>query len=90
MSKAPEVRLLVTNRSGRRPPCTRPGLLALAGEVVVTYTDGKSDTCRESDLFYWPPGHSVRVVRDAEVILFSPHHEHAHVMDHMTKVMQGR
>ena len=35
MSKAPEVRLLVTNRSGRRPPCTRPGLLALAGEVLA-------------------------------------------------------
>ncbi|HEX4926362.1 MAG TPA: hypothetical protein VFV74_00030 [Burkholderiales bacterium] len=61
----------------------------LKGEVVVSYTDGKSDTCRESDLFYWPPGHSVRVVSDAEVILFSPHEEHDHVIGHMLNAMKG-
>jgi hypothetical protein len=59
----------------------------LAGEVVVTYTDGKVETCRESDLFYWPPGHSVRVVRDSELILFSPQHEHSQVIDHMLNAM---
>jgi hypothetical protein len=59
----------------------------LSGEVVVTYTDGKVETCRENDLFYWPPGHSVRVVRDAEVILFSPQHEHSQVIDHMLNAM---
>lgn len=61
----------------------------LTGELVVSYTDGKAETCREKDLFYWPPGHSVRVAKDAEVILFSPLHEHRHVMDHMIKAMQG-
>ncbi len=61
----------------------------LSGELVVTYTDGKVDTCKESDLFYWPPGHSVRVVNDSEVILFSPQREHIHVMDHMLKAMKG-
>jgi hypothetical protein len=61
----------------------------ISGEVVVTYTDGKVDTCKESDLFYWPPGHSVRVVKDAEVILFSPQHEHCAVMDHMLAAMKG-
>ncbi len=33
-----------------------------SGEVVVTYTDGREETCSGDDLFYWPPGHSVRVV----------------------------
>jgi hypothetical protein len=61
----------------------------LSGELVVTYTDGKVDTCKGSDLFYWPPGHSVRVVNDSEVILFSPQREHIQVMDHMLKAMQG-
>jgi hypothetical protein len=56
---------------------------------VVTYTDGKVDACKESDLFYWPPGHSVRVVKDSEVILFSPQREHTHVMDHMLNAMKG-
>ncbi len=60
----------------------------LAGELVVTYTDGHIDTCRENDLFYWPPGHSVRVVKDAQVVLFSPQREHLHVMEHMMNSMK--
>jgi len=56
---------------------------------VVTYTDGKVDTCKQSDLFYWPSGHSVRVVNDSEVILFSPQREHIHVMDHMLNAMKS-
>jgi hypothetical protein len=59
----------------------------LAGEVVVTYTGGRTETCAEGDLFYWPPGHSVRVVENAEVVLFSPQHEHGKVLDHMLKGM---
>jgi hypothetical protein len=55
----------------------------LSGEVVVTYTNGTEETCSGNDLFYWPPGHSVRVLDDAEVILFSPQIEHTRVMDHM-------
>lgn len=61
----------------------------ISGEVVVSYTNGNVDTCTENDLFYWPPGHSVRVVKDAEVILFSPEREHTQVMDHMLEVMKG-
>ena len=62
---------------------------AISGEVVVTYTDGAVDTCSGGDLFYWPPGHSVRVVQDAEVILFSPQSEHTEVMDHMLAKIAG-
>ena len=61
----------------------------LGGVVVVTYTDGTDETCSGNDLFYWPPGHSVRVVKDAEVILFSPQREHSDVMDHMLRQMAG-
>lgn len=61
----------------------------LSGELVVTYTDGKVDTCKGGDLFHWPAGHSVRVVEDSEVVLFSPLQEHALVMDHMRKAMKG-
>ena len=42
-----------------------------------------------NDIFYWRPGHSVRVVKDADVILFSPQHEHLEVMNHMLKALQG-
>lgn len=55
----------------------------IEGAVVVTYSDGTSEQCTAGDLFHWPAGHSVRVERDAEVILFSPQVEHTAVMDHM-------
>ena len=61
----------------------------IRGELVVTYTNGQMDTCKGGDLFYWPPGHSVRVVDDSDIVLFSPQHEHNVVMDHMLKVMKG-
>ncbi len=55
----------------------------LQGRVVVTYTDGASEAVAGGDLFYWPPGHTVRVEEDAELILFSPRDAHAHVIDHL-------
>jgi hypothetical protein len=61
----------------------------ISGELVVAYTDGTEETCVGQDLFYWPPGHSIRVVDDAEVILFSPQIEHGSVMDHMLAKMAG-
>ena len=61
----------------------------ISGEVVLTYTGGREETCSGDDLFYWPPGHSVRVVSDAEVILFSPQVEHGEVMDHLLARMAG-
>ena len=61
----------------------------LRGELVVTYTDGTSETCQANDLFYWPPGHSVRVVKDSDLVLFSPQREHTDVMEHMLRAMQG-
>jgi hypothetical protein len=58
-----------------------------SGRIVVTYTSGAVDECMADDFFHWPPGHSVRVEEDAEVLLFSPHREHAAVMDHMRSKM---
>ena len=61
----------------------------ISGSLVVTYTDGSDETCSGSDIFFWPPGHSVRVTDDAEVILFSPQREHLHVMNHMLDKVAG-
>ena len=61
----------------------------VTGSVVVTYTDGTAEQCVAHDLFHWPPGHSVRVLEDAEVVLFSPQDEHGQVMDHMLAAMSG-
>ena len=61
----------------------------IEGELVVSYTDGTEETVSGGDLFYWPPGHSVRIVNDAEIILFSPQHEHGLVMDHINSQIAG-
>jgi quercetin dioxygenase-like cupin family protein len=59
----------------------------LQGELTVTYADGTHEVINSGDLFYWPPGHTVKVGQDAEVILFSPQDEHSEVIDHMLNKM---
>ena len=59
----------------------------LEGELTVTYADGSEEVVRGGDLFYWPPGHTVRVGQNAEVVLFSPEAEHGKVIDHMKAKM---
>ena len=61
----------------------------IQGELTVSYSDGTDEAIHGGDLFYWPPGHSVKVGADAEVILFSPQHEHGEVIDHMLHKMAG-
>jgi hypothetical protein len=61
----------------------------LEGALTVTYADGTEELIKGGDLFYWPPGHTVRVGEDAEVILFSPQEEHNKVIDHMRGRMGG-
>lgn len=61
----------------------------LEGEVTVIYTDGTEEATSGGDLFYWPPGHTVKVDEDAEVILFSAQREHRKVIDHMLDKMAG-
>lgn len=61
----------------------------IKGAVTVSYSDGTQEAVRANDIFYWPPGHTVKVDDDADVILFSPQHEHTQVLDHMLGKMQG-
>lgn len=61
----------------------------LEGKVTVTYADGAEEVISGGDLFYWPPGHTVKVGENAEVILFSPQDEHSKVIDHMLRKMGG-
>ncbi len=59
------------------------------GGVVVSYSDGTEETCSTGDVFYWPPGHSVRVESDAELVMFSPQADHVPVLDHILAKMAG-
>ncbi|MEJ2362484.1 MAG: cupin domain-containing protein [Gammaproteobacteria bacterium] len=55
----------------------------LSGQLTTTDINGTQETIKKNDLFYWPPGHNVKVTSDAEIVMFSPQHEHSHVINHM-------
>jgi hypothetical protein len=55
----------------------------LNGQITTTDEHGMQETVKKNDLFYWPPGHNVKVDEDAEIIMFSPQREHSHVINHM-------
>ncbi len=55
----------------------------LDGSMTATFTNGEQELTNKGDLFYWPPGHTIKTDEGAEFILFSPQEEHIHVMDHV-------
>lgn len=61
----------------------------LCGQLTTTDAKGVQETVHAHDLFYWPPGHNVKVDADAEIIMFSPQHEHTIVIDHMIAKVSG-
>ena len=61
----------------------------MEGEIAVIYKNGQQERISGGELFYWPPGHSVRVEKNAEVILFSPQIEHCKVVEHVSKQLAG-
>ena len=61
----------------------------LRGQITTTDANGVTETVRANDLFYWPPGHNVKVDADAEIIMFSPQREHTHVINHMIGKLKG-
>jgi hypothetical protein len=61
----------------------------LDGRLTTTDADDVNETVEAGDLFYWPPGHNVRVDADAEIVMFSPQREHSHVIEHMIEKVRG-
>jgi hypothetical protein len=61
----------------------------LSGRITTTDAAGGRETVSANDLFYWPPGHNVKVDADAEIIMFSPQSEHSHVINHMIGKLKG-
>ena len=55
----------------------------IKGKIIAHFSDGHEETTATNDLFYWPPGHSIKAEEDSEMVLFSPQQEHGHVIDHI-------
>ena len=61
----------------------------LEGAITATFDDGQEETSQAGDLFYWPPGHTIKAEQDSEMVLFSPEKEHTHVMEHVLDKING-
>jgi len=61
----------------------------LGGKLTTIDANGVQETVEADDLFYWPPGHNVKVDADAEIVMFSPQREHSHVIEHMIEKVKG-
>ena len=61
----------------------------LRGQLTTTDGDGVQETVNANDLFYWPPGHNVKVNADAEIVMFSPQQQHSHVINHMIEKVKS-
>ena len=79
---------LFVGLEGNRCQCPHWGFV-LHGRITTTDAEGVRETVNANDLFYWPPGHNVRVDADAEIIMFSPQREHSIVIDHMIEKVNG-
>jgi len=61
----------------------------LRGQITTTDANGGRETVKANDLFYWPPGHNVKVDADAEIVMFSPQREHTLVVNHMIEKVKA-
>lgn len=61
----------------------------LRGQITTTDGKGSKETVQANDLFYWPPGHNVKVDADAEIVMFSPQREHSRVIHHMIEKVKA-
>ena len=61
----------------------------IGGRVTASFGDGTEEQVRTGDVFFWPPGHTVRVDEDAEFVLFSPQEEHTAVFDHINRSLSS-
>ncbi|WP_049970105.1 cupin domain-containing protein [Haladaptatus cibarius] len=55
----------------------------LEGVLTASYSDGREEVTRTGELFYWPPGHTIRANEHSEIVMFSPQEEHDRVIEHI-------
>jgi hypothetical protein len=79
---------LFVGLEGDRCQCPHWGYV-VRGRITTTDAQGAQETVTAHDLFYWPPGHNVKVDADAEIVMFSPQDEHSHVINHMIAKVAG-
>lgn len=79
---------LFVGLKGNHCHCPHWGFV-VRGQITTTDAKGVQETVNANDLFYWPPGHNVKVEADAEIVMFSPQREHSEVIDHMIEMVKA-
>jgi hypothetical protein len=67
-------------------PCPHWGMV-LKGAIHVRYEDGRTETVKAGEVYYWPPGHTVWVDEDYSAIEFSPKDGMREVVEHLKAKM---
>lgn len=86
LSKGVDTTPLFMGLEGNLCQCPHWGYV-LSGELTTTDANGVEEHVNAKELFYWPGGHNVKVNEDAEIVMFSPQHEHSHVINHMIEMV---
>jgi len=73
---------LLAGMPGDLCPCPHWGTV-LRGSIHVRYADGAEEVVRAGEVYYWPPGHTVRVDEDYEALEFSPSGPMGEVIAHL-------
>jgi hypothetical protein len=61
----------------------------LEGSINLRYADGREETNRAGDVYYWPGGHTGWTDEGVTFIEFSPTAEILPVLDHLAKQLTG-
>ncbi|APH74191.1 cupin domain-containing protein [Aquibium oceanicum] len=88
LAKGVDTTPLIQGLHGNVCHCPHWGFV-VKGKLTTTDIAGNRETASTNDLFYWPPGHNVQVEEDAEIVMFSPQHQHSLVIEHMNWMAKG-
>jgi hypothetical protein len=61
----------------------------LRGSINLRYADGREETNKEGDVFYWPGGHTGWTDEGVTFLEFSPTAEIVPVLEHLGKQLAG-
>ncbi len=79
---------LLVGLPGDLCPCPHWGHV-LRGEIRLRYADGREETNRAGDVFYWPGGHTGWTDTGVTFVEFSPTADIMPVLDHLSRALAG-
>src|SRR5207244_5689959 len=57
----------------------------LAGSITLRFADGREETSKAGDVFYWPAGHTGWTTEGVTFLEYSPTAEILPVLDHLSR-----